>query len=103
MEPVSLRVLIRQKLADGRLPRNDTPTVSGAPSAGETCDACDRVIAANQFVMHAASTDLTTRAIHLDVECFYFWDAARDAPGALIPSIGSGVVSPSRTRTGSIG
>ena len=81
MEPVSLRALIRQKLADGRLPQNSIPRVWGGPSAGEMCDGCDEKIAANQFVMEGVSTDLTKRALQFHVECLYIWDVERDAPG----------------------
>ena len=59
MEPASLRALIRQKLADGRVPQNSIPRAWGGPSAGETCDACDEVIGKSQLVMEGASTDQT--------------------------------------------
>ena len=81
MDPATLRTLIRQKLSDGRLPQNSIPRVWGGPSNGETCDACEKVIAKNQFVMEGVSTDLTKRALQFHVECLYVWDKERDAPG----------------------
>lgn len=45
MEFNALLSLIRDKLTDGRLPQNSIPRVWGGPSAGETCDGCDEVIA----------------------------------------------------------
>ena len=81
MEPVSLRNLIRQKLADGRLPQNSIPRVWGGPSNGEVCDACDEKVGPLQFVMEGVSTDLTKRALQFHVECFHMWDAERDVPG----------------------
>ena len=81
MEPVSLRVLIRQKLADGRLPQNSIPRVWDGPRNGETCDACDEKIRPNQFVMEGASRDQTKRALQFHVECFHLWDAERAVPG----------------------
>jgi len=81
MEPISLRVLIQQKLADGRLPHNSIPTVSGGSSRGETCDACGEVVAPHQFVMEGVSTDHTKETLQMHVECFYLWDAVRKAPG----------------------
>jgi hypothetical protein len=57
MEPISLRALVRQKLADGRLPHDGISRVSEEPSRGEVCDACNELIAENQFVMEGVSTD----------------------------------------------
>lgn len=81
MEPITLRVLIRQKLADGRLPHDSIPRIWGGPSHGEMCDACDEVVAENQFVMEGASTDHTKRAVQFHVGCFHLWDEVRIAPG----------------------
>jgi hypothetical protein len=39
-----LRVLIRAKLADGRLPTNSIPRVWGGLGNGETCDARKAII-----------------------------------------------------------
>ena len=79
MDP--LRALIRQKLADGRLPQDSIPRISGGPSHGEICDGCDEAIAKNQFVMEGVSTDLTKRAVQFHVGCFHLWDSERTAPG----------------------
>ena len=81
MDLVSLRALIRQKLADGRLPQNSIPRIWGGPSAGETCDGCDEVIGQSQFVMEGASTDHTKRALQFHIECLHVWDTERSVPG----------------------
>ena len=81
MDEEALRTLIRQKLADGRLPQNSIPRVWGGPSNGETCDACGEVIEKGQFVMEGVSTDLTKRALQFHVGCLYAWDTERDVPG----------------------
>jgi len=39
MENAALRLRIRQKLQDGRLPLNDISRIWGGPPAGEHCDA----------------------------------------------------------------
>jgi hypothetical protein len=39
-----LRLLIRSKLADGRLPVNGIPRMWGGPGAGESCDACEGIV-----------------------------------------------------------
>ena len=41
MESEALRLLIRQKLQDGRLPLNSMPRFWGGPADGEVCDACE--------------------------------------------------------------
>ena len=82
VEPVSLRILIRQKLADGRLPHDSIPKVWGGPSNGQICDACNTMVAKNQFVMEGVSTDFRKRPLQFHVGCFYLWDAERAAPGA---------------------
>jgi hypothetical protein len=81
MEPLILRVLIRQKLADGRLPHDSTSRVSGRPSNGEICDACDERIEPGQFVMQDGSTDATEHALQFHVSCLYAWDTERVAWG----------------------
>ena len=81
MEPTPLLALIRQKLADGRLPQDSIPRVWGGPSNGEMCDACDEVIGKNQFVMEGVSTDRSKRALQFHVGCLYIWDSERLVPG----------------------
>ena len=81
MEPSRLLLLIRQKLADGRLPQDSIPRVWGGPSNGETCDGCDEVIPKQEFVMEGVSTDHTKRALQFHVGCLYVWDTERIIPG----------------------
>jgi hypothetical protein len=76
--PDSLLALIRAKLADGRLSRANLPHFWGEPGNGETCTACDEVIATSNFVMEGVEG---LRAAQFHVKCFYVWDAERDAPG----------------------
>jgi hypothetical protein len=45
MDQHELRLLIGQKLADGRLPHNSIPRIWGGPSHDEKCHACDETIA----------------------------------------------------------
>src|ERR1041385_78416 len=57
--PESLRVLIRAKLAAGRLP-HDHLRVSGGPGNGETCVACGEAITTSNLVMRGVSRGLQT-------------------------------------------
>jgi hypothetical protein len=76
----SLRILIRAKLADGRLPRDGIPRVWGRPGNGETCVACEAEITRSNFMMEGVGEGL--RAVQqFHIQCFYVWDSERDAPG----------------------
>ena len=47
--PIS--VLIREKLAAGRLPREHFPRIRSGPGNGETCDGCEAIVARAQMMM----------------------------------------------------
>jgi hypothetical protein len=49
--PNPLRVLIRAKLVDGRLPVNSIPRMWGGPGNGESCHACDKIVTKDEFIM----------------------------------------------------
>ena len=79
MEPEVLRRLIREKLADGRLPHNSIPRVWGSAGNGETCLACEIRIDTNQLVMEGIGAGM--KAVQFHVRCFYYWDSERKPPG----------------------
>jgi hypothetical protein len=79
MEQEALRRLIRNKLADGRLPQNSIPRLWGGAGNGETCDACEEIITKAQFVMEGVSTT-GGKGIQFHVACLHLWDAERGAP-----------------------
>src|SRR4030095_12202006 len=79
MDQESLRLLILRKLRAGRLPRDGTRTVWSGPSDGETCDACDTVLAKTELLMEGATLDLGRRPLQLHVRCFQIWDRERRA------------------------
>jgi hypothetical protein len=81
MESQTLRRLIRQKLADGRLPNNSIPRVWGGAGAGETCDGCEEIITKSQFVMEGIATSEGRNAVQFHVGCFKIWDEERVVPG----------------------
>ena len=81
MDTPALRLLIRQKLSDGRLPRNGIPKVWGGAGSGQQCDACDEPVAKTDFVMEGPVLDGGRRArdVRFHVLCFYAWDDERVA------------------------
>jgi hypothetical protein len=76
MPPQALQV-IREKLTDGRLPRESIPRIWGSPGHGETCDACDGGIAKGELVIEGMPLAAGRSPIRLHVECFYLWDRER--------------------------
>jgi len=79
MDQESLRLFIRRKLGDGRLPHDGIRRVRSSPSAGETCDACDTVLAMDQLLMEGVTLDLGRRPLQMHVRCFQVWDHERRA------------------------
>jgi hypothetical protein len=81
-----IRILIRQKLKEGRLPFNSMARFWGSPADGEMCDACDKPITKQQLVMEGISVSSTLSdqprdktSIQLHVTCFQIWDAEKRA------------------------
>jgi hypothetical protein len=78
MEAEALRLFIRSKLYDGRLPYQSIPRFWGGPGDGEQCEACDILITKEQLAMEGiASTHTDEKPIQFHVKCFYVWDAER--------------------------
>jgi len=76
MQVEALRLFIREKLQDGRLPHEQISQVQSRPADGQKCDACEKLITIAQFVV--TGTSLEGRgSIQLHVECFQLWDDER--------------------------
>jgi hypothetical protein len=79
MKDQALRLLIRAKLADGRLPHDSIPRVWGGPGNNESCDACEETISKEQLVMEGVGSK--GGGVQFHVRCFHLWDSERQAPG----------------------
>jgi len=77
MENAPIRILIRDKLQDGRLPVNGFPRFWIGPSDGEECHGCERIITDHLLVEGIASAAHGRQAIQMHVNCFALWDEAR--------------------------
>ena len=77
MNQEALRLLIRRKLQNGRLPQDNIRRVWSSPSDGETCDACDTILAKDQLLMEGITLDLGRRPVQLHVRCFQLWNHER--------------------------
>ena len=69
MDTERLRTILRDKLADGRLPHDSIPRIWGGPGAAETCDACDEIVTKPQMLMEGISEE-TGCGIQMHVQCF---------------------------------
>jgi len=79
MDKPTLRLMIQDKLADGRLPLHHIPRVGGGLGNGETCDGCGQTVTKAQVVMEGLSGK--DRDVRFHVACFYVWDATRQVRG----------------------
>ena len=86
MEDVALRLLIRSKLSDGRLPQYSIPQVWGGPGNNETCHACNETISKAQLIIEAIGADSRTMPFH--VQCFNLWNAERREAGHAFSNTG---------------
>jgi hypothetical protein len=73
-QPV-LRLLIREKLAGGRLRHNSITRFWGGPGQGEICDACDEAVTNDQRVIE--NRDPQGGGVQFHVACFYVWNVER--------------------------
>lgn len=75
MDKPTLRLLIQEKLTDGRLPQERLPRMWGGPGAGETCEACGERVTRAQMGMEVL--DATGSGLPLHIACFLVWEAER--------------------------
>jgi hypothetical protein len=80
MDQEVLSRLIRGKLQNRRLPHEGVKRIWSSPSDGETCDACDTVLAKDQMLMEGLTLDLgRSHMLQLHVRCFQMWEHERRA------------------------
>ena len=75
MDQPSLRILIRETLASGRLPLERLLHVWGGLGAGETCDGCVETVTNAQKVIEVR--DGAGCELHFHVACFLVWEVER--------------------------
>ena len=71
-----VRLLIRQRINDGRLPRHRVIELVYGSGVGQQCDACGGFIESDQrMTVRICAEDWRTIRLHDD--CFQIWDAER--------------------------
>jgi hypothetical protein len=76
MDRESIRALIRARMQDGRLPRDSTPESSGHPGNGQTCSACDEILAPTKLMMEVADN---AKIYFFHGDCYLLWLEVRSA------------------------
>ena len=73
-----LALRIREKLQDGRLPRDSNPRARGSSRGdGAICDACGVTITADQVMMEVGPLTGEKRSLCLHADCFQLWNVER--------------------------
>ena len=77
----SLRLLIRQKIQDGRLPHGRLPSaIAVRLGDGARCGACDQIISESMLMVLVPLTEGRSshaeRAVPFHGDCFYLWSQA---------------------------
>jgi hypothetical protein len=81
VEAPAIRLLIREKLKDGRLPYDSMPRFWGGPGDDERCHACDALITKQELVLEGiSSTPTDKKPVQFHVVCFHLWDRERREP-----------------------
>ena len=84
-DPDALLLLIRLKLADGRLPHAGIPpTIPGVPGDRSSCAACDEIVGPSDLMMVVVPRDPSRpfgvqddRPVVMHTDCFQLWNHER--------------------------
>jgi hypothetical protein len=79
MDQSIVRLLIREKLANGCLPSHSITRIWGVPGSGQTCDGCGGTVIPSQMLMQG-ELDARGCGVRFHVACFSVWDVERQVP-----------------------
>src|SRR6266566_7991172 len=72
-----IRLIIRRKLENGRLPLEKATRVLGRSATGEACDGCEMTIETGQLAMDGFVRRPGRKAMQLHLRCFEIWTQGR--------------------------
>ena len=89
MDQPLIRLLIQERLAEGRLPRMPISHFWGGPGNGETCDGCGETVTNVELVME--NRDAAGGGNQFHVACFHVWEVerqllTRERPSGRLPA-----------------
>ena len=82
MDPNAIRLLIRAKLGDGRLPRDSAPKAPGRPGNWEKCDACEEILRTAAVMIEVYPLTKDRKIVHFHGDCYAIWNDERHAPAS---------------------
>jgi hypothetical protein len=74
MNLVQIRLRVRAKLRDGRLPRESPPKALEQPGNGKKCGACEEIMLVPLLMMEISSD---YKSIGLHADCYLVWNEER--------------------------
>jgi hypothetical protein len=78
MELEAIRVLIRAKMQDGRLPRESTPRAFRRPGNWQKCAACEETMA-KALLMTEVYPLTNAKVVRFHGDCYTLWNEERRA------------------------
>src|SRR5438094_10667995 len=72
-----IRLIIRRKLENGRLPLEKATRVLGRSATGDACDGCEMTIETGQLAMNGVVRRRVRKAMQLHLRCFEVWTQER--------------------------
>ncbi len=74
LDPQIIRLLIREKLQGGRLPRDSAPKALGLPGNREKCDACEEILTAAALMMEIYPLTNDMKIVRFHGDCYLLWN-----------------------------
>ena len=74
MDVQAIRLLIRQKLQDGRLPRGNSPRAFGRPGNWQKCDACEETMAKVLLMKEVYPLTNDRKSVRFHGDCYTLWN-----------------------------
>ena len=78
MELEAIRVLIRAKMQDGRLPRDSNPRAFGRPGNWQKCAACEETMHKALLMMEVYPLT-NEKVVRFHGDCYTLWNEERRA------------------------
>ncbi len=75
----TIRLVIRGKLENGRLPLEKAARVLGRSATGEACDGCGMTIGTGQLAMDGLARGPGNKGMQLHLRCFEIWTQERSS------------------------
>ena len=82
MDAHATRLLVREKLEDGRLPKTRAERFWARAGAEEICDACESPISKDQMAVEGFAPRIDLMPLLVHASCYQIWDAERSALSA---------------------